>query len=76
MALAGVLVLGLLVNSLWGQSIGRKIGKHRMEAIERCKENNTKELIIPRVPIANIYCYGADLSGDYWLKQLQRILWY
>ena len=41
-----------------------KIEELRMAAVRECKETGAAELIIPRVPDAAIYCYGANLSGN------------
>ena len=65
--LVGAVLIVYLCGILQGQSLSWKIEKMRMDAIAQCKETNATELVIPRVPDASMYCFGANLSGKYWL---------
>ena len=65
---AGIFIALYLVCALQGQMLSWKVEGLRMAAVRECKETGAAELIIPRVPDADKYCFGANLSGNTWMN--------
>ena len=55
-----------LLHAIDGQALSWKIEQMRMDAIEEWRQTKAAELKIPEIPDAGLYCYGANLSGNYW----------
>ena len=65
-ALTFALIIVISIATIVGQMLSWKIESIRLSEIEKCKSENSAFLIIPRVPNANVYCFGANLEDEYW----------
>ena len=65
-AMTWLMIIVISIATIVGQMLSWKIETIRMSEIEKCKEENSPFLIIPRVPNAGVYCFGANLEDEYW----------